>query len=361
LSTILLLADERDNHVKSVVTYLSQYEVNIVFYTYNLFPTKSSLSYRLTNQEESFWLKQWGDLEEIDLSAVHAVWDYRPYWVLPDAKLKPSVRRFIKSESDGFIKALPLLMPNAFWVSKPWYVDMANSKPYNALVAKQVGFKIPDTYFGNDPQKAKDFVQMYSEIIFKTIDSTRPGLDVTLAQKMLLFFGELLGGLKDEHASGVLENNFDDKYHNLVSSHTQKIDAVRIGDLLSNIASSPIIFQPFCSKKKDIRVTVVGDKVFSCAIDSLHPHVRNKVDIRDNDENLIPHEPHELPPDIEAKCVALLRNLNLEYGTIDLILTPDDEYIYLEINPTGLWLWVERLAGLPISQAIAELLVNPAT
>ena len=48
----------------------------------------------------------------------------------------------------------------------------------------------------------------------------------------------------------------------------------------------------------------------------------------------------------------------LNYGAFDLILTPNGRYIFLEINPVGEFYWLEKHAGLPISQAIADILIK---
>jgi len=65
-----------------------------------------------------------------------------------------------------------------------------------------------------------------------------------------------------------------------------------------------------------------------------------------------------LPEEIEQKCRALLRNLNLQYGAIDMVVTPDNEYVFLEINANGQWAWIEMLTGLPVSKEIAALLAS---
>ncbi|MEV4245300.1 hypothetical protein AB0J63_18065 [Streptosporangium canum] len=48
----------------------------------------------------------------------------------------------------------------------------------------------------------------------------------------------------------------------------------------------------------------------------------------------------------------------LTYGAIDLILTPDGRYVFLEINPNGQFLWIEDATGLPIGAAIGDLLMS---
>lgn len=65
-----------------------------------------------------------------------------------------------------------------------------------------------------------------------------------------------------------------------------------------------------------------------------------------------------LPPNVEKQLLGLMKVLDLQFGAIDLIRTPNDEYIFLEINPNGQWLWIEDQLGLAVSRAIAEWLSN---
>ena len=69
---------------------------------------------------------------------------------------------------------------------------------------------------------------------------------------------------------------------------------------------------------------------------------------------------YRLPAKIERLCVRLVRALGLCFGALDLILTPQGEYVFLEVNPNGQWAWIEDFTGLPISDAIAELLMQGA-
>ena len=54
----------------------------------------------------------------------------------------------------------------------------------------------------------------------------------------------------------------------------------------------------------------------------------------------------------------LVEKLGLCYGAIDMVLTPDGRYVFLEINPNGQYLWIELATGLPISDAICSLLMS---
>jgi glutathione synthase/RimK-type ligase-like ATP-grasp enzyme len=65
-----------------------------------------------------------------------------------------------------------------------------------------------------------------------------------------------------------------------------------------------------------------------------------------------------LPPEVHERCVRLVEQLELCYGAIDMILTPDGRYVFLEINPSGQYLWIEQETGLPISAAICDFLMT---
>ncbi len=89
-----------------------------------------------------------------------------------------------------------------------------------------------------------------------------------------------------------------------------------------SVSLSPIVFQSYVPKRLEVRVTVVGDRVFAAEIHSQNSN-RSHFDWRRYDLGATPYFPHELPPDLAARCVKLVAQSGLNYGTIDLILTPD--------------------------------------
>lgn len=114
--------------------------------------------------------------------------------------------------------------------------------------------------------------------------------------------------------------------------------------------------QEYISKRVELRVTVVGSRVFAAEIHS-QVNSSTKHDWRRYDLDRTPHMRHPLPPSVEACCVQLVQTLRLNFGAIDMIVTPSGEYVFLEINGNGQWGWIEDLTGLPIADAIVELLV----
>ncbi len=116
--------------------------------------------------------------------------------------------------------------------------------------------------------------------------------------------------------------------------------------------------QEYVPKDVELRVTIVGRKVFACAIHSQDSEL-TKHDWRKYDFGNVRHELCTLPGEVEQNLIALLRFWNLSYGAIDLVRTPDGRYVFLEINPNGQWGWIEELTGAPIAETIAETLANP--
>jgi glutathione synthase/RimK-type ligase-like ATP-grasp enzyme len=52
-----------------------------------------------------------------------------------------------------------------------------------------------------------------------------------------------------------------------------------------------------------------------------------------------------------------MHRLGLVYGAIDVRLTPEGRYVFLEVNPAGQWLFIEHATGQPISAELASRLV----
>lgn len=116
---------------------------------------------------------------------------------------------------------------------------------------------------------------------------------------------------------------------------------------------TPVIFQEYIEKMYELRVTCVGDNVFAAKIDS-QASEKTRVDWRNYDFEKVRHTAYDLPVHIKDRCLDLSKELGLKYGAMDFIVTPNNEYVFLENNPNGQWLWIENLTDLPISLSIAN-------
>ena len=121
-----------------------------------------------------------------------------------------------------------------------------------------------------------------------------------------------------------------------------------------------MIFQKHIAKEYDIRVIVIGRKVFAIAIKS-QDHERTKVDWRLSDCYKISLTQHEisLPHEVQCLCVDITKKFRLKYSAIDLVLGKDRSYYFLELNPNGQWAWIEQLGMYGLrDEIIDELLLN---
>ena len=131
-------------------------------------------------------------------------------------------------------------------------------------------------------------------------------------------------------------------------------------DALDGLRLCPMTFQEEIPKALELRVTIVGARVMTAAIDSARHH-ETEVDWRRDGRGLLHDwEPYDLPAPIARRMLALQRRLGLNYGAADMILTPDGRHVLLEVNPVGEFFWLDRDPGLPISDSIAAVLLDQA-
>lgn len=86
--------------------------------------------------------------------------------------------------------------------------------------------------------------------------------------------------------------------------------------------------------------------------------IKGKIDWRQGYDYGLRHSAFELPDRITKQCCRFVRKMGLNFGCFDFIVTPSNQYIFLECNPNGQWLWVELETGLKISEAIADYLMK---
>jgi len=119
-----------------------------------------------------------------------------------------------------------------------------------------------------------------------------------------------------------------------------------------NIREMPVIIQEFLAEKRDVRVTIVGDLCFFARTEtSVDGDWRTQKD-------RTKFVPFEGGSDISERCRALLKRFRLRYAAIDLVQVRD-EFVFLEMNPTGEWGWLDDAFDGRIGLAIAnELLMD---
>jgi glutathione synthase/RimK-type ligase-like ATP-grasp enzyme len=265
---------------------------------------------------------------DIALESVGAVWVRRPGTPGPLTTGGPRRRagETVAQDCAAALADVLATMDAAFVPARPELITLAAHKNRQLVLAGRHGFEVPTTVTGNDPDAFLDLVA----------ESDGPVITKRCAP-----------GARMVDEDGVAIGRF-----------TQP---VRPADLVhvEALRDCPVIAQAYVAKALELRVTVVGDRVFSAAIDSQSSnHARH--DWRRAIE-VTPMRTHPLSDDVSDRCIGLTRDLGLHYAAIDLILTPDGRYVFLEVNPTGQYLWIEHATGLPISAALADLLAAADT
>ncbi|GAO27585.1 grasp-with-spasm system ATP-grasp peptide maturase [Geofilum rubicundum] len=120
----------------------------------------------------------------------------------------------------------------------------------------------------------------------------------------------------------------------------------------------PSLFQEGISKWIEIRVFIMYEEVYSMAIFS-QGNAQTKTDFRDYDYDLMNRMvPFKLPDDIVKKIHLFMEKAGLDTGSIDLILSKNGEYVFLEVNPAGNIEMVSDTCNYYIEKRIAERIIE---
>ena len=136
---------------------------------------------------------------------------------------------------------------------------------------------------------------------------------------------------------------------------TRRVSRAELEEVKDKVCNLPTTFQKFIEKRCELRVTCIGNKVFSCRIEA-RPGDLTADDYRFDAHNLN-HSACECP-DLRERLRAYMRELQINFACFDFIVPREGEPIFLEANCNGQWLWVENLTGLPIGKAIADELLS---
>ena len=131
-------------------------------------------------------------------------------------------------------------------------------------------------------------------------------------------------------------------------------------ELKAQLSLCPMKFQEKIEKQLELRITIVGKKVFAAGLDS-QAKTKGKIDWRKvGEESIKDWKICTIPKDLEAKLLDLHTFSNLNYGAADVILTPEGEYVFLESNPGGEFFWLDEIENYAISEQIASVLLQEA-
>jgi glutathione synthase/RimK-type ligase-like ATP-grasp enzyme len=300
---ILILGDSSDAHAAHLMNAIAKVGLNVYYLDTNLFPTQVNISWEPKTEFGSIKLSK---DHKLSFKDIHSVF-WRSFNGVNVPHLEDINQQEIAfNDSMSLIRTFMKSSPKTHWVNTWEAYQFHKEKPLQLQQVKRLGIKIPDTLVTNEVDEVIEFANNYEKLIFKPV----------------------YGG-----------------------AHTQILNASLLEIKRLNLALSicPVTLQEYIPGT-NIRSYVIGNSVYSAEIRS------KSLDFREDlDASLIPVI---LPKHVEQQCRDIAKALYLEWTAIDWRLNPAGEYVFLEANPSPMFIYFEQQTGFPITEKLVELLMS---
>ena len=325
---ILILTGKSDAHPNSVINLLN--EQNISFFRLNTEDLMVDYTFAWCHENgetPSFYIYDKLTGKSISSDEISSVWYRKPDFPqnLP-FHIDEHIDKYNLLEGRQFFIFLMHYLSDIYSIGNHLYDKRANSKMIQSKIAVELGMKIAPTCISNNKKDILKFAERFDESALKSL------------------------------RNHWLRTNGAEVY----DLSTQKVDSVKLKDQPDEAFSQTVVFiQKYIKKKYELRITVMGPHIFTCKLDSQsQTEETGAIDWRQGYDYGLKHEIIKTPQSLEIFCKEYLRRLNLNFGCFDFIVTPDDEYVFLECNPNGQWGWIEDECGVPMSEALVDCLYN---
>jgi glutathione synthase/RimK-type ligase-like ATP-grasp enzyme len=313
---ILIIADRNDAHANLVQQLLTDDMCKVARLDLDV----NSLEKTFITYNGVDW-KLKTETQEFISSEITCVWNRKTFvQLMLEEQNKDYKFNIWKNEWNKTLLGLYFSIKDVPWLNYYRANHKAENKYFQMELAKDLGFNMPDCLLTNVKSDFVDFFSKHDKVVLK---------------------------LMNQDFYKIEENSFKGFYVNILSKED-------IADF-SEVEENPIFLQEYIEKKFEVRYTVVGEEHFICKIESQKSEF-TKVDWRRYDLPNTPHSAIDAPSYIKSAVKELMAKMHLNYGALDFIVTEDDTWYFLEINPSGQYLWIEDLTGLKISNSIKNWL-----
>jgi hypothetical protein len=322
----IILTHSADNiSVDTVSRFINEAGGEVIRFNVDQYPLHNRLSSVYRQGKQEITLENESGVHTLHDAA--GIWYRRSYNIgkgleqLIDKEYLPATLLESKRTLFGMKEGLDI-----FQLEKYSVYRRLDSKEEQLRIAAACGLNIPTTCISNDATVIRRFIQSVNAPV------------ITKMQSAFAIYRE-----GDENV--VFTNTVDE-------SHL---------DELENVQYCPMVFQERIEKQLELRINIVGHAIFAFSVNSAVSD-RAATDWRKDGAALVNSwEPYELPQDIQQKLLAFMDVYGLNYGAIDLILSPDNQYYFLEVNAAGEFFWLDKLCGHAISRQIAHVLLGKAS
>lgn len=312
---VLIVGQQPDPHIDAVSEHLRAFGVRVLLL--NRCATRAcTLRYR--NGAVGGTIVTEDGVAELD--DVACVW----WRVKPSALAEFSggnaglAETFMWREWRSVLRSLATLLTEVPWVNPlPEHLN-AGLKPAQLALAAAAGLEVPETIITNDAEEVDGLFDRHERVVYKTLSSFIAPPDQII--------------------------------------YTNPVTRDQVRREHRAIRAAPGIFQAYVAKAHELRVTVVDERLFTVRIDSQAAEITSTDWRRSQLRDM--YSIASLTGRTERGIMHFMRRAGLRYGAFDFVVTPDGREVFLECNPGGQWLWLERATGAPISRALAESLLS---
>jgi glutathione synthase/RimK-type ligase-like ATP-grasp enzyme len=219
----------------------------------------------------------------------------------------PTCQALVDSDCSASVLGALYMGFGGRWVSDPHCTELARDKLRQLQIARTAGLRIPRTLVSSDPDAIRAFVRSEPHgAILKRPSGSRQFVETAMVTDELL-------------------------------------------DQRDALSASPAMYQEAITGRVHIRAHLFGDRCLAAILDSDRIDWRCRADVS--------WRVCEVDAATQDRLRAVQRGLGLDMGVYDLKIDRSGEPVFFEVNAQGQFLFIEELAGLALTEALAEHLV----
>ena len=318
MKKVLILSFDRDPHVLAVCSHLQTGN----YFLLNTDKISERYQISFSSKTSIYTVKDLNEDRTLALDSSWNIWNRRIVDPEMPTNIPRDLAKIVADETKKTLQGM-LLAHRGKVVNYPSHEYLARSKLHQISLASTLNhyIRVPSTLVTNNPDELRAFYEAHQgHVCFKL----QKGAIADIGDKKMTV---LTSKVKPEHLSDE-----------------------------SLLRQSPILFQEYIAKEYEVRATVIGQEVIGTAIHSQEAEI-SRVDYRRYDFS-VPYKKLKLPVYVQEFCLAMLESYGLYFGAFDFIVTKEKNFVFLELNSNGQWLWLEQLSGSRISKSLADYLIK---
>lgn len=329
---ILIITNKGDIHCNPVIKHLQRNGDKYFRLNTESLLTDYLISFSYKDQSVDLHIENKINGKTLSSKEVISVWERRPNSpVLPEIN-NEKIKLVVEDEANELTKWIRHFFINCRMIGSSVWDRPNESKLRQMDVASRVinelrsEIKLPHTLLTNSKKDLEQFSNNKKEIVLKPIS-----------------------------ADGLM---LDDKLE--IPFTSRKVNSKNINVITQDdLELCPSFMQEYVEKNYELRITVIGEKILCCKIDSQKlPKGNGREDWREGYEHGLSEveEWIDCPDEIQEFIILYMQKMNLNFGCFDFIYAKNNSFYFLECNPNGQWMWLEEDLGIPISESIANFL-----